>query len=543
MADPSLGAAACSHPTERHPYYHLSLTLLGTDDDHLRVRGISINGAQALDFSVYLDNLLEKDRRVRRGGEGAVIVRCDWKNDENLAVDCTVEQGSGRKKQTIRKRVSTPGRGGYWDSDWPYYASIVCSETAGLARKREPVRVALAFYSDRVADPRKELRIVRIDPETGLGEEIPSQVSEAEYYHHDAPDMRYQPTTLCEVIFLADVPAHASRVYLAFYGNRKAEKPEYHTGLVIKGKGLGLTLENQYYRVRLARESGAIDEIDLKGDSGCAFAHHLETNGALHWNPGIYAPPRPWLHASDWNPPAQHSAVYGPICAMTRRCGPLDHYPEAQISITYQFFDQVPWMLMTSSIEILKDIEVKAVRNGEIVLNRELVDSFAWREPDGSCGTMRIKNGPRHPRHAKVLPFDTPWACLFSRRKKCGLGTVTAELTNFVKDGGVSRTFRPYSYLQWGPWVYYARPLVYTFVSSGPGRLIPVPAGNLYYEKMAFVPMVYEDDRSSFKFLDQLHKQLKNPLSVSIVEDTDQRAPKRWMAPILVEEFEEMEEE
>jgi hypothetical protein len=228
---------------------------------------------------------------------------------------------------------------------------------------------------------------------------------------------------------------------------------------------------------------------------------------------------------------------------MTRRSGPLDHYPEAQVSITYMFFDSIPWVLMTSTVEITKDIEVKAIRNGEIVLNRELVDSFAWREPDGNCGTMLIKDGPRHPRHAKVLPFDTPWACLFSRRKKCGLGVVTADVINLMKGGGISRTFRPYSYLQWGPWVYYARPLVYTFVSSGPGRLIPVPAGNLYYEKMAFVPMVYEDDKSSFTFLDQLHRQLKNPLSVSIVEDTDQRAPKRWMAPILVEEFEEMEDE
>ena len=225
---------------------------------------------------------------------------------------------------------------------------------------------------------------------------------------------------------------------------------------------------------------------------------------------------------------------------MTKRSGTMDHYPEAEVSVTYFFYDKVPWVLMTSTIEIRKDISVKALRNGEIVLNRELVDEFAWREPDGTSGSMVIEDSPRHPRHAKVLPYNTPWACFISRAHECGLGMITVELTNFRNDGGMCRTFRPYSYLQWGPWAYYARPLVYTFISSGPGRLIPVPAGNMYYEKMAFVPVELEDEKAGFRFLDQVHHQLKNPLSVSIVEDTDQRAPKKWVAPVLVEEFAEM---
>jgi hypothetical protein len=60
---------------------------------------------------------------------------------------------------------------------------------------------------------------------------------------------------------------------------------------------------------------------------------------------------------------------------------------------------------------------------------------------------------------------------------------------------------------------------------------------------MALVPIVYEDDKSSARFLDQLYAKLRSPLAVSIVEDTDPRAPKEWMAPILVEEFEEMEDD
>ena len=119
---------------------------------------------------------------------------------------------------------------------------------------------------------------------------------------------------------------------------------------------------------------------------------------------------------------------------------------------------------------------------------------------------------------------------------------VTVKLANFRKDGGFSRTFQPYSYLHWGPWVYYARPLVYTFLSSNPGKLITIPAGNIYYEKMAFIPVRFEKDNQAYEYLERIYKQLTNPLYVSVVEDTDQRAPSKWMPPILVEEFEEMED-
>lgn len=542
MGQSTSGNIMCLHPTGQHPYYHLSVPLSVERGSQFMVKGITVNGNPTLDFSVYHKNQFRKERTAYGSGKNNVIARCDWKNGEEITLDIVGEEGGQKEKRSIRKTFTAPARGGYWDSRWPFYTSVVCTETAGISREHEPVHVTLAFYSDRVKDPERELRIVRIDQETGETEEIPSQVYAVEHYHHDAPDERYQPTIICEVAFLADVPAYSSQVFLAFYGSEKATRPVYDESLTTRGKGLGLSLENKFYKIKLAATSGAIDEITLKGgDSPCTFAHHLETNGALHWNPGIYAPPRPWLHASDWNPPAHHSVVQGPVFTMTRRSGTLDHYPEAEVSITYLFYGSVPWVVMSSSIEIKKNIAVKALRNGEIVLNRELVDEFAWREPDGSGGTMLIQDGPRHPRHAKVLPYNTPWACFFNRDNKCGLGMLTVDVNNFRNDGGIGRTFRPYSYLQWGPWAYYARPLVYTFVSSGPGRLIPVPAGNVYYEKMAFVPFAYEDDKTSFQYLDQLYGKLEDPLSVTIVEDTDTRAPRNWMAPILVEEFEEME--
>ncbi len=533
----------CFFPTPEHPFYHLRLYFKLDRNSEYRINKVLTNGRQVKDFFVYHNDVYQKNKTVRSGGLNEIIIRCDWKCGEDLIVQASGTSADKKQPFSLSGKITSPSYGGYWDPSWKYYAGIVCKETAGISRKGEPVHVTLALYSDRVTDPEKELRIIAVDSETGAAEDIPSQVYGKSNYTCEEPGERYQSTTIFEVAFLADVPANSSRVYLAFYGNSDAGDTESISDLKTTGSGLGLALENQFYNVRLSEKSGAIDEISVKMGLDCTFDHHLETNGALHWNPGIYAPPRPWMHASDWDPPAQYSSIQGKIFTMTKRSGTLDHYPEAEISITYTFYDRVPWILMSSTIEINKDIDVKALRNGEIVLNRKIAEEFAWREPGGTTGLMTITDGPRHPRQAKVLPHDTPWVCFFNRSRRCGLGMVTVDLANFRKDGGFSRTFQPYSYLHWGPWVYYARPLVYTFISSGPGRLITVPAGNVYYEKVAFVPVRFEEVNQTYQYLEQIYTQLAKPLNISVIEDTDQRAPEKWMNPILVEEFEEMEDD
>lgn len=543
MTDNIIVKLNCLFPTAKHPFYHLRAYSNLDKNLEYRIKKVQVNGESVRDFYIYHNKLFKKNRTVKGGGLNEAIIRWDWECGEDTVVEISGTAVDKKDLLSLSGRITAPSYGGYWNSSWKYYAGIVCKETAAVSRVGEPVHVTLALYSDRLTDPEKEIRIIAVDPETGETEEIPSQVYAKSKYSCEEPGERYQPTTICEVVFFADVPANSSRVYLAFYGNPDARIPGYESGLKVNGDGLGLTLENQFYTVRLSERSGAIDEITLKMGINCTFDHHLETNGALHWNPGIYAPPRPWLHASDWDPPARYSSTRGKIFTMTRRSGPLDHYPETEISITYTFYDKVPWILISSTIEINKDIDVKALRNGEIVLNRKLVQEFAWREPDGNIGSMIITDGPRHPRQAKILPHDSPWVCFFNRDRQCGLGMVTVKLANFRKDGGFSRTFQPYSYLHWGPWVYYARPLVYTFLSSNPGKLITVPAGNIYYEKMAFIPVRFEKDNQAYEYLERINKQLTNPLYISVVEDTDQRAPSKWMPPILVEEFEEIEDD
>jgi len=531
-------------PTTDHPFYHLKVAFALGGEIRYQIKKTTVNGQRVRDFFAYNNFILEKDNIVWSGGLNEVVARWDWKAGEEAAVELTGEGAEAKDLWTLKARAQAPQYGGYWNSNWKHYASIVCTETAGFDRADEPVHCSLALYSDRIRNPEAELRIVAVDPLSGLHREVESQVFEVNRYAAEGVKIgeEYQPTTTFQAAFYADVPAYTSRVYLAFYGNPNAERPGYPSRLTVQGEGLGLAVENPYYKTLLARTSGSIDEIHMKLGVNRAFYHHLETNGALHWNPGIYSPPRAWLHASDWNPPESYSWMSGPVFAATRRCGPLDGYPEFIVSITYRFYERTPWIHMSSRVEVKKDVPVKALRNGEVVLDRKLVEEFAWRKPGpgGAVGTMVITDGPRHPRHAKVLPADTPWACLFNREHGCGLGLVTAKLAESRVDGGLVKTYGRYSYLQWGPWVYYCRPLVYTFASNNSARLVVVPAGNSYYEEMAFVPIRVRPVGEDFGELELLYQKLSHPLDVQVVEDTDPRAPQGWVAPVLVQEFEEM---
>jgi hypothetical protein len=537
-------SANCCFPTAEHPFYHIRLAF--TAAGSVKITRVTVNGQRVRDFSCRTGFRFMKDQMLAAGGVSEVFLRWDWKAREQESVELSGEGPGEKQVFGLKASVTAPAYGGYWDPAWKHYASFVCTELAGIDRADEPVHTNMAVYADRITDPERELRVVSVDPLSGAQKEVPCQVHEVRTFTAQGLTTgdEYQPTTTFQLAFFADVPADSARVYLAFYGNPKAAQPPAAADLAVGGSGLGLAIDNPYYRVLLSGKSGAIDEINMKMGVEGRFYHHLETNGALHWNPCFYAPPKPWLHASDWDPPPQSSRVQGPVFVSTHTSGYVEPYrDESHMAVTYRFYARTPWIFLSTLLEVKKDVDAKALRNGEIVLDRTLVDEFAWRTPDGGVGTMKITDGPKHPRHAKVLPADEAWVCLYNRAGRYGLGLVTSKLADFRKDGGLAKTFNRYRYLQWSKWVYTCRPFAYTFSTMNQARLVPVTAGNMYYEEMALLPMQIRPEGEDFQALELLHARMTNPLDVQVVEDTDPRAPEGWVSPVLVKEFNEFDEE
>jgi len=513
-------------PVPGRPFYHVALRLKSAEDAPLRVVQARFNGASTRDIWVYNEGEPSADAVAHFGETTEVVLRVDWENGKSYPIDLVLAHDDRETEASLT--VTAPAWGGYWNSAWKRYSASVVTESKGLTRTLEPVHLLLGVYADLISDPAREVRVVAIDPRSGASSEIPSQVYGISTREEvDDPDAL--PTTTFEVAFLADLLPNEQRVYLVFYGNDSADAPAYISDLAVSGEGLALTIENSFYRIKLHADSGQLDEILLKQGVNALFDHHVETNGALHWNPDVYAPPRIWSHASDWAPPPHAEAISGPIFFTIQRWGELPDYPDVQCSITYTFYAHQPHFVMESVTDILEDMDVRALRNGELVINLNVANEFAWQEPSGNVKTLRFDTRPQEPRRALDISADSAWWSFFNRERRAALATVILDSSAYRRSGGLARV-EPYITLKWGEWAYCVRPLVYTYNSHNPKRVVRVPAGSSYSERIAFLPIrLGERDTDRFAPIVETQQRLAAPLAVRGPEMAiEPSTPEKW---------------
>ncbi len=348
---------------------------------------------------------------------------------------------------------------------------------------------------------------------------------------------RAQPTTTFGLVFLASLKAHEKATYLVFFNNPAAPKPAYASDLKVTGQGLGKTIENGFYRITLNKKSGVIYEITEKS-SGTRLEHKLETNGSIHWNPDVYAPPHSWLHTSDWeNPPFAETS--GPVVYAIRIAGPLPYYPSVLASVTYHFYAGVPYVLAETTLDITDNLFVQALRNGEVVFNKKVFNRAAYRTMDGGIQTIDLTRTRMHPDHVITLRPDIPWVTFYNEASGVAFANLYVDLTMTNVEGGEASATQPFVYIQHGPWFYLARGLVYSFATNNQTRMLPVRRGSVYYERNAFYPFAFKKDQGYAGRVNSLFDDLKHPVSVMEWIETFVESPEGWVVPILTEPFEE----
>ena len=556
------------YPDGRFPFYDLTYTFRKEEVRPFTLMKISVNGREVRDFSIsgidddriamegYQRRYPQYGKKITGKAGVSVKVRCDWTKDETYRLSVEGEDENGQSV-VLEATGMAEGRFGFWNPDWKYYATVVLRESEGIRRVQEPVHIKMALYADRLTDPAREIRVVEFDPyrmnqPEGPYTEVPSQV----YHVHTWDDrglvnkeeidkesgtriVRYLPTTTLEMAFFADVYPYSEKVYLVFYGNARAKPPTYVTDLRVSGPEIGQVVENDQMRVDLDDSSGAIFGVFLKQGKDILLEHRLETNGAVHWNPGAYSPPYAWVHASDWKSP-HFEQVSGPVFHMTERWAPLPHFDDVMVTITYVFYAGKPYIISSSITEVLKDFYGKALRNGEIVFNHEAFNTFAHKTLMGDIEEIAIETSLKHPEHVVDIPYDVPWVAFSNQEKKIGFGAIALTLTNTNKYGGLSDAEQPYYYVANGPWIYFSRALNYSFGSNNTSRMIRCVAGSLYYEKTAFLPFVMgESQPDNYGIVEEYDALLRHPLHASYSLDTDNRNNPGWVVPILVEPFDE----
>ena len=549
-----------AYPTVSFPFYSLSSTFEAGSFREFEIAEVSINGLEVRDFTFNDDGESKWDRVVTGKNPLTITAKCDWRPSTEYELRIVGKDKNGAPVKLVQRGFS-PSSGGYWNSDWSSYIGVILTEARGVERVGEPVHLSVGVFKDKITKPEIELRVVEVNPthkrfaDTREGfpcVEIPSQVyhvsvfDDPEYIETVEYDStlkkeirRYYATTCFEVAFLADLKPYEQKLYLIFYGNSHARKPAYTSDLVVTGQGIGKTVENPSYRIKLDRNSGAFETIFVKQELDILLEHKLETNGAVHWNPDVYAPPLPWVHASDWEKP-EFEEVSGPVFYMSRRYAPLPHITSVKSSVTYFFYPSKPYVIVKSSLELERDLDVKAIRNAEIVFNHEVLNEFVHKNRRGEKEFLKIEGSRPHPEHAIEISDKTPWLGFVNREKKIGFFGINLEYLNMNRFGGTPSTYTPYFYVANGPWIYMSRGLNYSFGSNNPGRLLKARGGSLFAEKIAYLPCRLGDKQSTeFQIVEAAETALLHPIDVETRMETDPRTSKQWIAPLLTAPFDE----
>jgi hypothetical protein len=547
------GAIVLDYPSPAIPYYHIRTDLKLPNPSIIEVE-MEVNGKTLRATDLYREGELNDMGRpalTHRPPSGAGLSQDNtlyvhpslvgwvyWRPGYHYDVKITVrlkkhtERSNDDVLLTAVKSITAPVGGPIFDSAWKRYKAVVLSETAGIDRKAEPVQVLLPFYPDEVTDLKREIRVVAFDPISHQLTELPSQVYDVRQYLTEdnlAPDSNgkpthqvpiWLPTVTARLAFLADVPARSSRVFLVYYKNDHAMARVYQTDLRIQGEAPGLQIDNSQLSAVLYPKSGHLDQLTLKTKPDYPLFHHKETNGAIHWNPEIYTPPKPWTHTSDWDPPQHVASLSGPVLAQTEVWGSLRDIPQVDASVRYEFYPGMPYFVSSTSLRINESVQAIALRNAEIVFKRELITKAAWY--DAIRDSVITYDVAKMPDLMDIkIEADVPWISFYNEEKGIGFAGIQLSYANAGLENE-PRLLNPYFYITGGPWIYWARALSLSFLASNMQQMIPVLKGNFFSEKWAY--LVYETDKDRpWAPVLRWQKLLTNPLRAELVEEVDDR--------------------
>lgn len=272
-----------------------------------------------------------------------------------------------------------------WARGWTHCKPLDLFETVGVARSGEMVELAVAFPLDQTTDLGREVRVARVDADTGTLREIPCQIDD---------ESRYGSARHCRLMFPADVAAHRQAAYLVFYGNPLAERPDYRTDLKTRGEGFGLDIENQHFTARLSRQMGQLERLTYKRQHGL----ELYAGGKGHGEP----PGIDWAHdyvdaghfqklrMRNWADCPNFEVVRGPLCTRVRRWG-FPHSPvhpvftpsRIHMDQTYAFYAGLPYFLKSSHFDVVKDVDIEAMRDDEWVFSGYSFTDLLWFDQQG----------------------------------------------------------------------------------------------------------------------------------------------------------------
>jgi len=403
-----------------------------------------------------------------------------------------------------------------WAAGWRRFAVFALDETVGLARSSEPVEIDVRFAANTCAGLFRDVRLVKVDSDSGTLNEIPSQFLN---------ERRRGAFRYGRLLFQADNPAHQRVTYLLLFDNPDAELPDYETDLRVEGEGYSLDIENRFYRASLSRQMGQLESLRYKFGSQL----NLFSAGDGHGEP----PGIDWAHdyvASDgyqkmrvtnWADCADYEVIRGPLCTVVRRWGfphstvhPLFTPSRMHITVEYHFFAGIPYFTKRGSMEVLQEMDITYLRDDEWVFSGSPVTDTDWMASDGKLRTGEVDEAQK----------DNLWAVGFfnDRTRDAFIALfLEHEAENF---DGLKHSGPPVLHYQsgaqlWSRWAARGRPTL--------------KAGAKLKQHNAYLTIPFPEENGKQIVEDHRHRLL-NPLSPAESDLTGiraQRSPTRLARP------------
>jgi len=268
---------------------------------------------------------------------------------------------------------------------WTHVRPLDLFETVGIERRGEPVEITLAVPSKLTTDLAREVRVARWEKSSNTLVEVACQVDD---------ETALAGERHCRLIFPADVAAHQQTTYLVFCGNPWAERTDYATDLDVRGEGYGLDIENHHYVARMSRQVGQLERLTSKRQHGL----ELYAGGKGHGEPaGI-----DWAHdyvdvdhfqklrMRNWPSCPNYEVTKGPLCARIRRWGfpysplhPVFTPSRVHMDQTYRFYAGLPYFFKESRFDVVKDVDIEAMRDDEWVFSGYSFTDTVWFDAQG----------------------------------------------------------------------------------------------------------------------------------------------------------------
>ena len=310
--------------------------------------------------------------------------------------------------------------------------------------------------------------------------------------------------------FPVDIAAEQSRVYRIVPGKAQApDRPLKIEGETSKQEDVSIT--NAFFEARLKAPSGNFDRITLHGKPEI-----FNRIGTVHWNPGVKAD-RGWLHTYQWDPPPGLKEWRGELVFETRRKGDMPKYPEIDVDLRYWFSATEPYVIMQSKTTMKQPLTLEVLRNGEQVFDPDLFSHVACKDRQGKIHAAEI------PAAAEMefpsLP-DDDWLAFYNPKTGHGMATIRLKVENKGPEG-TEATLRNYrmQITRYDNYVYWARVLVW----PGDDSETLVPAGNVYFEREAWLPFLLTEDSQGrpekmLAPVEDTAQRLFHPLEVEIID-------------------------